>query len=190
MRTKDESKKEAVIAATIKLVNEIGFVSASVAKIAKEAGVSPATIYIYFKNKEDLLTSTYISIKEQLSTALFQDFDDTLPIRDTLKDIWHKAFSYISEHPEDFSFTEQFSYSTYSALVNKEEVDKLFEPIFQVLQKGIQQKIIKDVSFEILGVFVFYPVMLLANPRLCAKFQHTKTNIDTAFTLSWDAIKL
>ena len=37
MRIKDDIKQEALFQATVKLVNEIGFVSSSVAKIAKEA---------------------------------------------------------------------------------------------------------------------------------------------------------
>ena len=63
MRQKDELKQDAIIHATVRLVNEIGFAASSVSKIAKAANVSPATIYIYYKNKEDLLVSTYISIK-------------------------------------------------------------------------------------------------------------------------------
>ena len=64
MRTKDDVKQEALVEATVKLVNQIGFAASSVAKIAKEAGVSPATLYIYYKNKEDLLVSTYVEIKK------------------------------------------------------------------------------------------------------------------------------
>ena len=37
MRTKDDEKKEALFEATVKLVNEIGFASSSVSKIAGEA---------------------------------------------------------------------------------------------------------------------------------------------------------
>ena len=55
MRIKDLHKQEAIIEATVELVNEIGFVSSSVSKIAKKANVSPATLYIYYKNKEDIL---------------------------------------------------------------------------------------------------------------------------------------
>lgn len=62
--------------------------------------------------------------------------------------------------------------------------------MIKILQKGIQQKIIKDVSFEILSVYIFYPVMLLSNRRLCANFVLNAENIETAFTLAWDAIKL
>ena len=190
MRQKDENKQDAIMKATVKLVNEIGFAASSVSKIAKEADVSPATIYIYYKNKEDLLVSTYIDIKHKISEAIMRDFNPSLPIRDILKKFWFNAFDYIAKYPGYFQFTEQFSYSSYSALVNKKEVEKYFEPMMNVLRKGIEQKIIKDISFDILAVFMFYPVMLLANPRICADFELCPENIETAFTLSWDAIKL
>ena len=190
MRHKDEHKQGAIINATIKLVNEIGFVASSVAKIAKEANVSPATLYIYYKNKEDLLVSTYIDIKQKLSTAILEDFDENRPIRDILKKMWFNAFDYTSKYPDYFQFTEQFSNSAYSSLVNKQDVEKFYEPMIKILDKGIQQKIIKDVSFDILSVFMFYPAMLLSNPRLCANFELNTENIETAFTCAWDAIKL
>ena len=190
MRHKDEAKQDAVIAATVKLVNEIGFVSSSVSKIAREANVSPATIYIYYKNKEDLLVSTYIDIKQKLSEAIMKDFDPELPIRDILKKMWFNAFEFTSRYPHYFQFTEQFANSAYASLVDKTQVEKYFEPMINILQKGIEQKIIKDVSFEILSVFIFYPVMLLSNPKHCAEFKFNRDNIEKAFTLAWDAIKL
>lgn len=190
MRPKDENKQDAIIKATVKLVNDIGFVASSVSKIAREADVSPATIYIYYKNKEDLLVSTYVDIKHKISDAIMRDFDANLPIRDILMKFWFNAFDYIARHPGYFQFTEQFSYSPYSDLVNKKEVENYFEPMMGIIRKGIEQKIIKDISFEILTVFMFYPVMLLANPRICATFELNRENIETAFTLAWDAIKL
>ncbi len=190
MRPKDENKQDALIEATIKLVNQIGFVSTSVSKIAKEANVSPATIYIYYKNKEDLLTSTYIDIKHKISEAILKDFDPNLPIRDTMKKLWFNTFGYISRHPDYFQFSEQFSYSPYSDLVDKSKVEKFFEPMMNIIKKGIEQKILKDISFDILTVFIFYPVMLLANPKICANLELNEETIETAFTVAWDAIKL
>ena len=190
MRIKDELKQDAIIQATVKLVNQIGFVSSSVAKIAQEADVSPATIYIYYKNKEDLLVSTYIDIKKKLSEALLKDFDSSKPFRDILKKFWLNGFSYISENSEFYQYTEQFSNSPYSNLVDKAKVEKHYEPMLKVLQKGIEQKIIKDVSHDVLAAFIFYPMMILSNPKLCASFELTEENINQAFTLAWDAIKL
>jgi AcrR family transcriptional regulator len=190
MRTKDDEKKAALFEATVKLVNEIGFASSSVSKIAKEAGISPATIYIYHKNKEDLLVSTYIDIKLDLSKALLKNFDDTLPIRDILRNVWFNMFEYVSNNLEYYKFVEQFSNSPFSSLVNRQEVEQYFVPLVKVLQKGIEQKIIKNVNFDILTAFMYHPITVLANPGLCQEFEPNEENIETAFTLAWDAIKL
>ncbi len=190
MRTRDDLKETALFEATVKMVNEIGFASSSVSKIAKEAGVSPATIYVYHKNKEDLLVSTYIAIKLDLSKALLKDFNDQLPIRDIFRNVWFNMFEYISNHLEYFKFVEQFSNSPYSSLVNKEEVEQYFDPISRVLQTGIEQKIIKNVHPDILRAFMYYPITVLANPNLCQNFELNEENIEAAFTLAWDAIKL
>jgi AcrR family transcriptional regulator len=189
MRTKDDEKEAALFEATVKLVNEIGFASSSVSKIAKEANVSPATIYVYHKNKEDLLVSTYIEIKLDLSRFLLRNFIDKLPIRDILRNVWFNMFEYIANNLEYFKFIEQFSNSPYSSLVNKQEVEQYFEPLARVLQTGIEQKIIKNVSFDILTAFMYHPITFLANPSLCTDFELTEENIETAFTLAWDAIK-
>jgi AcrR family transcriptional regulator len=190
MRTKDDGKKAALFEATVKLVNEIGFASSSVSKIAREAGVSPATIYVYFKNKEDLIVLTYIEIKLDLSKALLRDFNDKLPIRDILRNVWFNMFEYISNNLEYYKFIEQFSNSPYSFLVDRQEVEQYFSPLVRVLQTGIEQKIIKDVNFDILMAFMYYPITVLANPSLCQDFKLDEENIETAFTLAWDAVKL
>ena len=190
MRTKDEEKQAALFEATIKTVNEVGFAAASVSKIAKAANVSPATLYVYYNNKEDLLVSTYVDIKKAVSRAILEDFDPSLPIRDILKNVWHSMFIHISNNREQFQFTEQFANSPYHDLVEREMVEKYFQPVLEVLQRGIDQKIIKDVDFNILAAFIFFPVVALANPRLCSDFQMTPESVETAFTLAWDAIKL
>ena len=193
MRTKDDRKREALFEATVKLVNEIGFASSSVrsvSKIAKEANVSPSTIYVFFENKEDLLISTYVQIKKNMGEALLADFDDTLPIRDIIKGVWFRTFKYISNHLEYYDFAEQFANSPYSSLVDREDLEKHFLPIISVLERGIEQKVIKKVDRNFLAAFIFHPISRLANPRLCHGLEMTPENLETAFTMAWDAIKL
>lgn len=190
MRYKDEAKQSAIIKATVKLVNEIGFVASSISKIAKEADVSPATIYIYYENKEDLLVSTYIDIKEKMGAALLRDFDESLPIRDSMKRAWLNSFDYISKNLGDYRFSEQFANSPYAALVDQEEIDKIFAPLLAVIQRGVEQKILKDVPKDIMLIFCFYPMLLLANTRLCKEYDLNEQDIETAFNMAWDAIKL
>lgn len=190
MRTKNDEKQEALFKATVKLVNKIGFASSSVAKIAKEAGVSPATIYVYHKNKEELLVSVYIAIKREMSKAILQNFNSELPLRDIWKNLWLNAFEYVSKNLENYKYAEQFSNSPYSFLVDHEELEKYFTPIHDLIQNGIEQKIIKNVDINFISAFAFYPITRLANPNLCHGFELKKEDVETAFTMAWDAIKL
>ncbi len=190
MRTKDDKKIAALHEATVKLVNEIGFASSSVSKIAKEAGVSPATIYVYYEKKEELLVSTYVEIKKDMSSKIMDGFDESLPIRDILRLVWFNMFKFASDNSDYIKYIDQFSNSPYSQLVNKEELDKFFQPIVNVWITGIEQKIIKNVNPEILGAFMYQPIIFLSNKNHCKNFELTDENIETAFTLAWDAIKL
>ncbi|MCF7823301.1 MAG: TetR/AcrR family transcriptional regulator [Candidatus Marinimicrobia bacterium] len=190
MRVKDEIKQEAIIQATVDLVNEIGFVSSSVAKIAKRANVSPATIYIYYQNKEDLLVSTYMQIKTCLGQALMDHFDPSFPVRDALMNAGINLFNYISKHADMFYFTEQFANSPYNDLVDKTEIEQVFQPLFDMLKRGIKEKIIKDVPVELLHSHLYYPIFNLANPRLNPNFKASPKDIELAMSMAWDAIKL
>ncbi|MGD9212926.1 MAG: TetR/AcrR family transcriptional regulator [Desulfobacteraceae bacterium] len=189
MRIKDEAKQKALFKATIKVVNKIGFASSSVSQIAKEAKVSPATIYVYYKDKEDLLISTYTEIKIQMSEALIKGFDESLPIRDIVFNVWVNGFEYVSSHQDQLSFIEQFAHSPYSDMVDKAKFEKNFEVLIKIFQRGIEQKIIKNVEMELLSMFIFRPILNLSNQRICTGFELSRKNIEKAFNLAWDAIK-
>jgi len=190
MRIKDMEKQEALFQATIKVVNEIGFASSSVSKIAREAGVSPATLYTYFANKEDLLISTYIEIKRVLSKTAMNGIDDDMPIRDCFEQVWHNYFEFATRHRDYSIFAEQFANSPFNEKVDQTRIEKMFEPLGRLVARGIQMKIIKNVNPDVIGAFIFYPVLILTNPRLCRNFKITDEQIQQSFQLAWDAIKL
>ncbi|WP_338064009.1 helix-turn-helix domain-containing protein [Marinobacter fuscus] len=55
MRQRDDSKRIAFLEATVREVADHGFSATSVGKIAKAAGLSPATLYIYYEDAVHLL---------------------------------------------------------------------------------------------------------------------------------------
>jgi len=56
---KDERKHQKILQAAVKVFSEKGFYNSRVSEIAKEANVADGTIYLYFKNKDDLLISLF-----------------------------------------------------------------------------------------------------------------------------------
>lgn len=70
MRTTDEAKIQGIKDAVIDLVYTDGLSNLTTAKIAKKAGVSPATIYLHYKDKTDLLSRVYEEVKTELHVGL------------------------------------------------------------------------------------------------------------------------
>lgn len=59
MPKKSGDKYHAIIEAAVKVFAQYGYHNAQVSKIAREAGVADGTIYLYFKNKKDVLISLF-----------------------------------------------------------------------------------------------------------------------------------
>lgn len=69
MRSRATDKHQAILNAAVRVFSQKGFFQSKVSEIAREAGVADGTIYLYFKNKDDLLTSIFaIKMKEVITT--------------------------------------------------------------------------------------------------------------------------
>jgi len=56
---RDKPKYKQIIEAAVDVIANNGYHASQVSKIAKQAGVADGTIYLYFKNKEDILVSVF-----------------------------------------------------------------------------------------------------------------------------------
>lgn len=66
MRQRDENKITALSNGALDLVAEQGIVNLSINKMAKRAGVSVATAYVYYDNKADLLGKLFQQVQNLL----------------------------------------------------------------------------------------------------------------------------
>lgn len=58
-------KYEAILRAAIKVFARGGFFNSKVADVAREAGVADGTVYLYFKNKDDILVSIFNHVMDE-----------------------------------------------------------------------------------------------------------------------------
>ncbi|MCC6621973.1 MAG: TetR/AcrR family transcriptional regulator [Deltaproteobacteria bacterium] len=59
-------KRRRILDAAVTVFAQNGFYNAKVSQIAKEAGVADGTIYLYFKNKEDILIQVFIDSMDEI----------------------------------------------------------------------------------------------------------------------------
>src|SRR5262245_45833622 len=58
-RGREGDKRERILRAATRVFARKGFYATKVSEVAKAAGVADGTIYLYFKNKDDLLVSLF-----------------------------------------------------------------------------------------------------------------------------------
>jgi TetR/AcrR family fatty acid metabolism transcriptional regulator len=63
-------KRERILSAAERIFARHGFFAAKVSDVAKEAGVADGTIYLYFKNKDDLLISLFERRMQEVNERL------------------------------------------------------------------------------------------------------------------------
>lgn len=71
---RDKPKYKQIIDAAVIAIAQNGYHQAQVSKIAKQAGVADGTIYLYFKNKEDIL----ISVFEEKMSLFIENLQDII----------------------------------------------------------------------------------------------------------------
>ncbi|TCS75565.1 TetR/AcrR family transcriptional regulator [Effusibacillus lacus] len=79
---KNPEKYDAILAAAINVIGQAGYHNAPISRIAREAGVADGTVYLYFKNKEDVLMSILRETIGHISHQIKEQFEsETDPIR-------------------------------------------------------------------------------------------------------------
>lgn len=189
MRVLDETKKENIGRAAIKLIVTEGFAATSMHRIADEARVAASTIYLYFRNKEDMLNNLYLMVKRDFSEKLFEHFDAVMPVEQGIRRIYENIVRYFEDNPLNSSFMEQFENSALIQDEQREEARSLYQQVFTLIERGIDEGILKSVSSMSIASFIFYPIVSKIRR---AHYEQTKLNDQTKeeiFQMTWDAIK-
>ena len=158
MRAKDKNKKTAIFNATIKVINELGFANASMSKIAKAAGVSASTLYIYYENQEDMFKKIYLEAKKQMliTTSKGLRVDDSVEM--SIKKLCNNLLEFINSFNDYFFFLEQSSSSPLVTSEMFEEVAPYAKDTIAVFEKGIKDGVLKNAPPLLLIGFCIYPI--------------------------------
>jgi len=80
-------KYHQILEAAVKVFARQGFRQSTVAQIAKEAGVADGTIYLYFKNKDDILVQFFSFRAKQVFESFREEVDRAQTSLDKLRNL-------------------------------------------------------------------------------------------------------
>ncbi|MBJ7897252.1 TetR/AcrR family transcriptional regulator [Bacillus atrophaeus] len=86
-----------IIDAAVEVIAENGYHQSQVSKIAKQAGVADGTIYLYFKNKEDILISLFKEKMGQFIERMEEEIKGKQTAKEKLALVITKHFSLLAD---------------------------------------------------------------------------------------------
>ncbi len=75
--TKMEDKKILILDAAMKVFSSEGFHKAKISKISELAGIGAGTVYLYFKNKDNILEELFVRSWSKIESRLFELVSNT-----------------------------------------------------------------------------------------------------------------
>lgn len=187
---KSIDKRNALIKATIELVNNNGFHATPMSKIAKMADVSPATIYLYFENKQDLVNQTYIDIKAEFTKFAFATYNSNTTVEEGFEIIWKRIADFKLKDCENAFFLAQCDNTPMIDEPIRQESIKHLQPLLDLWARGKTEGIIKPVSDYLLYAYAINPLSFLMISQKRGALQLTKTHIEEAYQAAWNSIKV
>jgi TetR/AcrR family fatty acid metabolism transcriptional regulator len=98
--TKSEARKEQILTAAERIFAGKGFADATVSEVAREAGLSDATIYEYFSSKEELLFSIPLQTTRKAAQELHTHLDYIRGAVNKIRGIIYGYLSFYQNHPD------------------------------------------------------------------------------------------
>lgn len=162
MRTRDEQKQHSVSHVALKMIVEEGLYGLSMQKLAKAAGISPATIYIYYKGKDDLIMQLCVAETHKMEEATLAGFSANMGLKEGLRLQWRNRARYCMENPLGMQFLEQIRHSPYhgpaSRLVRRKFVEELGRFVHVNIERG---QLVKAASTEVFWAVAYAPLYSL-----------------------------
>lgn len=160
LRRRDDEKEKCIKEAVIKLILEQGFHGTSISKIAKEAGVSPATLYIYYENKEVMFQDIYREYSEEIFDYLLSKLNNGMGGEQLIEILLRAYYTYIQENEEIFHFVDQFS--SCPALASQCLERKGIVSLNNLLEEMKEKRVLKNFQNDNLVAILFFPIKSIA----------------------------
>jgi AcrR family transcriptional regulator len=169
MRTRDENKERSIRDKALKMIVSEGLNGFSMQKLAKAANVSPATLYIYFKDKEDLVFQLCREASEKMLDITFKNFDPSMNFKEGLKIQWENRAAYCMKYPDQMHFIEQLRHSPYGERITELTGQKFRKLMGDFTANAIEHNELIKVPVEVYWSIAFAPLYNLVKFHMTGK---------------------
>lgn len=152
-----EARREQIVGAAIRTLDEIGYVKASLAEIAKRAGISTALISYHFADKNDLMNHLLTKLVERSTAYILERVRREKTPQEKLNAFIAASLAYQGTNPAHYAALLEIVFNArtpdnipYYKLGDDEE-DPILQELQQILREGQEQGIFSVFNVEVMA---------------------------------------
>jgi AcrR family transcriptional regulator len=158
MRTRNIDKVQLVKQKAIELIVKNGLEGFSMNKLARACNISVATLYIYYKDRDDLIIKVAIEEGRLMGDAMIKDFDPELPFEQGLRKQWENRYQYMIANPIMALFFDQLRSSSYQQEFLSSFLKGFRVVVGKFMHNVIERGEIDAMPFEVYWSVAFAPL--------------------------------
>ncbi|MEO8361791.1 MAG: TetR/AcrR family transcriptional regulator C-terminal domain-containing protein [Vicinamibacteria bacterium] len=136
-RKPEGDKRRQILDAAVSVFAQKGYFTARISDIAGTAGVADGTIYLYFKNKEDIVVSLFADVLERHLARAKEEIASVRTPREKLLAIARHHLAALSERKDvAILFQTELRQSTLLARISSKELRGYFDLLSKIIEEG------------------------------------------------------
>ena len=134
-RPRSDDRRNAILSAATRVIAAQGL-GAPTAAIAKEAGVSNGSLFVYFDTKAALLNELYVTLKTEMATTALAGLPTEAAPRDQVHHMWTQWVRWAMTTPDKRRALAQLQISDDITEQSHRAVSAAFQGIADLLERG------------------------------------------------------
>jgi AcrR family transcriptional regulator len=189
LKLRDDRKTGQIFDAALLLVKDKGLAGITMGEIAKQAGLATGTLYIYFRNKEELINSLFAVCRRASIDSYFAGYDKKQAFKKGFYTVWKNILEYRVRNFDEAVFMDQCYHSPFLNECTKKLTNEMIQPLVQLVEKGKEEGLFKDVDTFMLLSFMIGCIHEGVKKAHYAQQPLNDASIETLFRMCWDGMR-
>lgn len=180
---------EKILRETIKLGAQNGINNIPARKVAKNCGITDATVFEHFRNKRNLILQAKNFIEKEILSiqpSIKMTMEEYEP---TVREAWESCFEYFVSHPDETKFYDNYRHSEHYTPSISGEKDGLVRKLYEFMRSlNPQLRHQGDFAYKIIWAHTVETTINVALQIINGKLEKTPAATDFVYDLIFGGI--
>ncbi len=189
-------RRESILRAAIQVYEQEGYHAITMEKIAEEAELGRATLYLYFKTKDEIFVHAIASYSDFFRKRLENLYERRTERKaDILQSLWGAFIEFYEKDPALFNVTLYFHQSEMLRnlpdnlrLMLDHSGSRNYEFLSKIMAYGIEEGIFRDCGVKTLAEVVWTSFLGIIHLENSKQAMNRKTHLETTWHLALEML--